>query len=441
MLKRYSVENFSSFRERNVLDFTAGRVEENSSHRIGFDGVKLLKSAVIYGANASGKSNLIKSMDFAKKVILGDLGKVDTYKKHFRLDNDSLNNVSRFEFEIEIDECFFSYGFSSILQTKEIVEEWFYEIGKKVPSKIFERNKNNISFGKRIKEDSGVKSRFDIYSADMKNQSSQLFLSEVASKEIDNSELLRAGVFNNVYKWFKEQLIIIYPQSKYMFPILNSGDDGIVGLLKKYLIEFDTGIKDISTIENDIDDEKDLPDDFRSMIEEQLKVPDAKVMAEYNKMFFNFYKDSKGNILVQKLGLIHSDNSREAFDLKDESDGTRRLFDLIPLIARFQLDATIVIDEFDQSLHPKLTKQFFDLFFSFENSKSQLVISTHESTLLDLDKFRRDEIWFVEKDQSGASKLFPLNKFKVRYDSKVDKAYLLGRYGAVPFFKTFDETN
>ena len=146
-----------------------------------------------------------------------------------------------------------------------------------------------------------------------------------------------------------------------------------------------------------------------------------------------------GEIKVTKLGLIHNQRPNEVFELKDESDGTKRLFDLIPLIGDFSKDFTIIIDEIDRSLHPKLAKKFFELFYKIENSKSQLIVTTHESSLLDLDLVRRDEIWFAEKDKNGASKLFSLNQFKVRYDSKVEKAYLLGRYGAIPIFKTFDE--
>lgn len=112
---------------------------------------------------------------------------------------------------------------------------------------------------------------------------------------------------------------------------------------------------------------------------------------------------------------------------------------MIPLISTFSQDYTIVIDEFDRSLHPKLTKKFFELFYKLNDSKTQLIVTTHDSTLLDLDLIRRDEIWFVEKDGNGSSKIFSLNQFKDMYDSQLEKAYLLGRYGALPVFKVFDE--
>jgi AAA15 family ATPase/GTPase len=156
-------------------------------------------------------------------------------------------------------------------------------------------------------------------------------------------------------------------------------------------------------------------------------------------LFVTIYKDENNELKIQKLGLIHSSEVDDVFELQDESDGTKRLFDLIPLIAKFNDDYTIVIDEFDRSFHPNLTKTFFELFYKVQNSKSQLIVTTHESTLLDLTLLRRDEIWFTEKDKSGASKLFTLNQFKERYDKKIEKAYLSGRYGAIPIFQDFDE--
>ena len=156
-------------------------------------------------------------------------------------------------------------------------------------------------------------------------------------------------------------------------------------------------------------------------------------------LFVTIYKDENNELKIQKLGLVHSKDVDDVFELQDESDGTKRLFDLIPLISKFNADYTIIIDEFDRSLHPKLTKAFFELFYKDNNSKSQLIVTTHESTLLDLTLLRRDEIWFTEKDEDGASKLFTLNQFRERYDKKIEKAYLLGRYGAIPVLQDFDE--
>ncbi len=444
MLKKFIVENFSSFQVENTLDLTAGQTEVNPNHIVKFNKVKILKSAILYGANASGKSNLMKAIDYASKVILTSLDNVDRYKKYFRLDEKSSLKPTKFEFEIEINNKFFTYGFSSILSNKEIAEEWLYEIGKSTPAKIFERKNNNILLGKSLQK--SYKNKFEIYAEDMKNQSNQLFLSEIANKQLSHEDNPEAKTINDIYNWFDKKLIILYPNTKFEGKSLLITDKELSNAFIKYLNEFDTGIKNIKSVEENFETSlKDVPQDIKKHIESKLldtKDEDNRIVLESDNELYIISKE-KDELKVQKLGLLHGLDFQDIFDLKDESDGTRRLFDLIPLINKFPQDFTIIIDEFDRSLHPMLTKQFFELFYNLniEDSKTQLIITTHESTLLDLNLVRRDEIFFIEKNESGASKLFSLNQFKVRYDSKIEKAYLLGRYGAIPIFKTFDEIN
>lgn len=440
MLKRFTLENFSSFRDESSLDLTAGRTEIHPEHVVDFDNVKILKSAIVYGANASGKSNLIKSISYAKDIVLDGLNSVDTYKKYFRLDIESSKKPTSFEFELELDNKFYAYGFSVILEKKEIVEEWLYEIGKNTSDKIFERKSNTIFFGKFLKGEKDLEKRFSIYADDMKNQESQLFLSEIATKNLENDVV---KIFNDIYKWFDKKLQIMYPNSKFNRVTSIGRDKDLSSIFKKYLNEFDTGIIDIQSIEEDFEKSlKDFPEEVKLEIKKELLKNDETMKATLNSsdgQFITIYKDQKGELKAEKLGLVHSHEVKDVFELTDESDGTQRLFDLIPLIQRFAKDYTIIIDEFDRSLHPKLTKKFFELFYKSNDSKTQLIVSTHESTLLDLELVRKDEIWFVEKDKSGSSKVFSLNLFKDRYDKKVEKAYLLGRYGAIPIFKSFDE--
>jgi AAA15 family ATPase/GTPase len=392
---------------------------------------------VVYGANASGKSNLIKAIDFAKNIIVNDLSGIDTYKKHFRLCENSHEKQSSFEFEIEIDNEFYSYGFSAHLQKKEITEEWLYEIRKSSTKLIFERNGSKINLGTQLLT-SEAKSRFEIYSDDMKNQSSQLFLTEIASKELT---LHAALIINNVFEWIKNKLVIIYPDDK--FNGIRSINQDLAKTLTKYLTKFDTGVIEIDSIDEDFETGfKHIPAELKSRIENDLLKNNADEIILHgigsNPQFLTVYKGSGGELKVRKLGLVHGKNIKETFDLKDESDGTRRLLDFIPLISKFSGGFTIIIDEFDRSLHPKLTREFFKLFYDVNAMNSQLIVTTHESTLLDLNLLRRDEIWFVEKGPCDSSTLFSLNKFNERYDTKVEKAYLLGRYGAIPIFNDLD---
>jgi AAA15 family ATPase/GTPase len=439
MLKRFILENFSSYRDENILELTAGRTELHPNHLVEYPNqkVKLLKSAIIYGANASGKSNLIKAMEYAKDIITKGFNETETYKKYFRLDKKCSQKATQFEFELELNNEFYSYGFSAILHSKQVEEEWLYKIGKSSDERIFERKNNIIELGKKLIKDK----RFNVYIEDMQNQSNELFLSEIANKKSDRIE---AKIFNDIYAWFDKKLIILHPHTKFGNISSIGSDENLSKIFKENLAKFDTGIIDISSIEEDFEQSfKEFPSEFKIEIEKDLTLEKAKdkkiILRGSDGLFVTIYKDENNELKIQKLGLIHSSEVDDVFELQDESDGTKRLFDLIPLIAKFNDDYTIVIDEFDRSFHPNLTKTFFELFYKVQNSKSQLIVTTHESTLLDLTLLRRDEIWFTEKDKSGASKLFTLNQFKERYDKKIEKAYLSGRYGAIPIFQDFDE--
>lgn len=432
MLKRFIFENFSSYKDETILDFTAGTTEKHESHIVSVAKVKLLKTAIIYGANASGKSNIVKAFDFARDIIIEGIENVDTYKKYFRLDERSYSNPTRFEFEIEIDSTFYSYGFSALLHEKVIKDEWLYKISSKNPEKIFERTQKTVLFGKKI-ESTSLKKRFEIYAEDIQNQKQKLFLVEIAEKNLSPKSI---QVFKDVYNYFDKKVVIIYPDTRFALNI--DRDLKILELYKQYLKSFDTGISDINSIEEDFENiAKKFPEKLKIDIEKRVKIGK---MAEvrFEGQSFVFKKEESG-IKVKKIGLIHSFNDfQEVFELKEESDGTIRLLDLIPLIGLWDKDATILIDEFERSLHPKLTKKFLELFYAMNNAKTQMLLTTHESTLLDLELIRRDEVWFVEKKDNGSSRLYSLEQFKERYDKKIEKAYLLGRYGAIPIFKSFD---
>ncbi len=437
MLKKFSLTNFSSFDVEQTLDLTAGTTQSLKDHVVNFDAVNILKNCVIYGANASGKSNLIKAIDFAKRVITEGLDNTDTYKKYFRLKTESSNSPTKFSFELEVGEKFYSYSFSCILQEGLITEEWLYEIGTTKAKKIFERNLSGISFGSVI-DKSKNQERFEIYADDMKNQSSQLFLTEIAEKELDISEAI---VINSVFNWFENKLEIIYPNDSFCGVRRVSKD--LTKELTRYLSKFDTGVVSIETIDEDFEEAfKNYPDGLKARILKDSssdKFTEASIHASgSNPELLTIYRNDSNELKVRKLAFIHGNSYKDTFELKDESDGTRRLLDFIPLLSKLAGDSTVIVDEFDRSLHPKITKEFMNIFHKIKATNSQFIVTTHESTLLDLELLRRDEIWFVDKTENGNSKLFSLNQFKERYDKKVEKAYLLGRYGAVPVFKSFD---
>lgn len=202
---------------------------------------------------------------------------------------------------------------------------------------------------------------------------------------------------------------------------------------------FDTGIQGVEGREKIFDFDKILnsvPEEVAEKVKVDIsnKVEKHPIMMKVGEQIVLLKKDKNGDIKYNKLQLNHGNND-DLFEYMDESDGTRRLFDLIPLLYTNKKRSVIFIDEIDRSLHTNLTKKFMQLFYNLtKNTSSQLIVTTHDSNLLDLDLVRQDEIWFVERQQDHSSKIYSLNKFKERFDKKIDKEYLIGRYGAIPFF-------
>ena len=186
-----------------------------------------------------------------------------------------------------------------------------------------------------------------------------------------------------------------------------------------------------------IDDE-----DKRKEFEENLKG---------KRNLIHFFKNDKEYIarrvgkefIVNKIKTFNTDKSGDPveFEPEEQSDGTRRMLDLIPAIQMLSNTASVFfIDEMDRSLHPSMTKELLRYFMS-NASKGQLVFTTHESNLLDLEIFRQDEIWLSEKDKSGSTQMYPLSDFKPRYDLDIRKGYLAGRFGAIPFLGNLKDLN
>ena len=165
----------------------------------------------------------------------------------------------------------------------------------------------------------------------------------------------------------------------------------------------------------------------------------AQMTMRTDKSFFTVTLDDDEPI-VSTLKLYHGKSFYD-FNFDEESDGTRRIFDLLDMLLNKNDDIIYVVDELERSLHPKLTEHFLELFMNFHKGhKTQLLFTTHEASIMEQKLFRRDEIWFVERDGNNTSNVYSLDKFKERYDKTLSKAYLEGRYGAIPVFSNFDLT-
>lgn len=440
MLIRFSVENFLSFKERQVFSLLPGKGTLKSQHKSApIKGISVLKTSVIYGANASGKSNLIRAIDFGGKLVsVGTQSGQSIAFTNFKLDNGLLHENSRIEYSIQHKGKNYAYGF--VLNSTMIVEEWLYEIRKNSEVMIFERKESNkfdlrglFKLNKKLEQQ-----QFIEFTAKATPEN-QLFLNEIKNRNISQNV---DNIFDltNVIDWFQDVLTVIYPTSKSVdkiFQLLNNND--VQNIFEQMLRYFDTGIDGIIFIDIDIEKIR-VPDEILKKIHLQLKndKSDKSIFLSnlQDDQYYIFSKGIDGIIKAQLLKTAHKVNGspKTYFDLKEESDGTRRILDLIPLIIDFfKGGKVIIIDEMERSLHPNLIYDLFDFFLDkCEKVHSQFIVASHESRLLTQKLLRKDEIWFVVKDKTGASKLHSLEEYKIRFDKEVEKDYLLGRYNGIP---------
>ena len=248
------------------------------------------------------------------------------------------------------------------------------------------------------------------------------------------------------YKWF-DNLNIIFPEThRTDFPFRVVNDIQFRTVMRELLGYFGTGISDICRVESK-PEELGIPDGIRQVVEEKLdgKGANTGIVIHSESRFIFEEKDESKNLKWYELKTIHKkdgSNSAYIFEMFEESDGTSRLFDFIPMLIDMRAnDSVYVIDEVDRSLHPMLTLKLLEMYNSLlkEDSQMQLICTTHESSLLSTAPIRQDEVWFVEKDKKGESHLSSLCEYKPR--ENVQKGYLNGRYGAIPFFGELTNIN
>ena len=446
MLLKISVENFKSFDKREELSMiSSSKVQVNKNHRVKIKQTNLLKNAVVYGANASGKSNLVAVFAFIKEVLMEGLpmGSVNDFCRNAE---ENKTRESVFELQFTVGDTFYAYGFSAILSRRQITEEWLYELMQGGGARqLFIREGNKApSLGDGVNlTSSAEKNRFEVYADDFAGHDTQLFLAEMnRGKKYDaNSRLI---FFPMVFKWIMNNIIVINPN----MGISNTGayyNEESLENISRLIQTFDTGITDIKTREISIEEMGTMiPGEVVQNIFAQLKaqmqmtnLPNIQMTWRLKDGFFNIRIKKNAEPEITTLVLRHG-RSVFDFNFSEESDGTKRLFDLIDMLLTDRPDTVFVVDELERSLHPKLTEHFLKLFMEAHDSvRMQLVFTTHEDTIMNQNLFRRDEIWFVERDADNDSKIYSLDRFKERYDKKLSKAYLEGRYGAIPVFQQF----
>ena len=453
MLIRFNVKNFLSFSEREdgkteEFSMIAGKVRSKREHIYDNGKVKMLKFAAVYGANAAGKSNLVRAMEFMQRIVLLGLPEGHT-DKYCKISEDNKEKESYFEMEIMLGEKYYAYGFELILNQSEFISEWLVELtADNKENLIFSRDirKGIYKFGNSVKT-KGLIDKLDVYAEDIQEDSSVLLLSIMnQNKKTLYQQYKDAAVFQDVYQWIRMGLDINYPDrpiSDYSY----MADTENVEEVCRIISAFGTGITGFKMVKVRIEKvlghlPKEIRDDLVANIEKKTielksnkKVKSFGIIMRSNRDFFIVDLDKDNNITCRTIKFSHG-KENILFNLSEESDGTVRILDLLEVLLS-RKGKTYVIDELDRCLHPSLTYKFVDTFLQLAEQKDiQLIVTTHESRLLDFDLLRRDEIWFVNKRKTGESDIYSLEEYNARFDQKIDKAYLEGRYGGVPVFST-----
>lgn len=407
MLIKFNFKNFKSFKDENCLDMEATNIKEHEYNTININNKEYLKIAAIYGANASGKTNVLEAFKYMQKTLMVN---DDTNIKNDEKDNyynfcfDEKSKEEPIELEVTFlakNKIIYQYGFK--IKNKEIISEWLYY--KKVNKfiKIFERNNNIVTFNKSYSIKTG-----NNYNVDSKS----IFLTLYRKIEKENED------FKNVYDWFLNSFYLDLG-NPYLEEFMSStisnkivSDEEARKRLVTFIKVFDLGIDDIEISRKDI---KNINDTLESKI---------------------------------KINSIHKDKNNKKFSLpfRLESKGTLKMFYLYNFILNaLENGSVLFVDELDAKLHPLLTRYIINLFHNNEKNigNGQLIYSTHDTTNLNKETFRRDEIWFAEKNDYGVSELFSLSDYKIdnekiRNDATYNKDYLTGRYGAIPVLKDFN---
>lgn len=445
MLLRMSVENYKSFDQKEELSLiSSSKIQTNKNHRVKIKQTNVLKNSVVYGANASGKSNLVKAIGFVKNTLMEGLP-LHSINDFCRNREENIHRESVFELQFTVEDKFYAYGFSVILSERKITEEWLYELLQNGSARnLFIREKDKAPvLGESVNLASSEKNRFSIYAEDFAGHDTQLFLTEMnrGKKYDDDSKLL---FFKKTFDWLMNHIVVLNPN----IGISNTDayySEESLETISNLIKTFDTGVSEIKTKQITVEEmSKMIPKEVLTEILNTLKkqmqmtnLPQLKMTWRINDGFFNIRMEDSREPEITTLVLKHGKSIFD-FDFNEESDGTKRLFDLVDMLMGKKEDVVFIVDELERSLHPKLTEHFLKLFMQAHASdRVQLIFTTHEDTIMDQEIFRRDEIWFVERNNMNASKIYSLNRFKERYDKKLSKAYLEGRYGAIPIFKQF----
>lgn len=416
MLVQFTVENFLSIRDKVYLSLEPSKDSEHPENLITKGDYKAVNSVAIYGANASGKSSLFKAITVAL-IMIRNSNNVQVTDKlpmtPFKFDFESRNKPTSFEFTfIAKDGRKYIYGFSAT--TEKVVEEYLYCYNTSKPTLLFDLNENE-----KPKFNRAYKVKLE--AAYQMSTANKLFLATATTWNVECTK--------SPFEWLAESIDTftdVMELGGVAFEKYRTDENRkYIEFTKNLLKQADINISSIEVDAKEVMGGPALP--FQIVVQGKIIPP--------NEGKHYDVEITTGYTVVDENG----EKTEFSLTLQEESIGTQLLFFYGPLLKdAFEKGKTIVLDEIDKSMHPSLVKFIMNLFRDPDVNKNgaQLIVTTHETGILSLDMFRRDQIYFTEKDsKSGVTDLYSLDEFSVRKTENIEKGYLMGRYGAIPFLQ------
>lgn len=416
MLVQFTVENFLSIRDKVYLSLEPSKDSEHPENLITKGDYKAVNSVAIYGANASGKSSLFKAITVAL-IMIRNSNNVQVTDKlpmtPFKFDFESRNKPTSFEFTfIAKDGRKYIYGFSAT--TEKVVEEYLYCYNTSKPTLLFDLNENE-----KPKFNRAYKVKLE--AAYQMNTANKLFLATATTWNVECTK--------SPFEWLAESIDTftdVMELGGVAFEKYRTDENRkYIEFTKNLLKQADINISSIEVDAKEVMGGPALP--FQIVVQGKIIPP--------NEGKHYDVEITTGHTVVDENG----EKTELSLTLQEESIGTQLLFFYGPLLKdAFEKGKTIVLDEIDKSMHPSLVKFIMNLFRDPDVNKNgaQLIVTTHETGILSLEMFRRDQIYFTEKDsKSGVTDLYSLDEFSVRKTENIEKGYLMGRYGAIPFLQ------
>ena len=431
MLVNFSVQNWMSFRDPTAFTMVASKEQQHGERltRLQKYRMRLLPSAVLYGGNASGKTNFFKAINFAKQfVVRGAAPEAAIPIEPFGLSEESKKDAVRFSFEILIGEMIFELSFA--VNHDKVLEERLVKITSTSEKVLYERicGDDDPHLHSSI-ETQRLKFAFE------GTRDNQLFLTNSVSQKLE--------VFRPVYDWFAVTLVMVAPDTRFdSFEQFIQTESPLYETMNAILPKLDTGICHLGGEDIPFDSIR-LPEPLKQKIREDVREGKAvRIVTENDEKII--VSREEGELKAKKLYTYHLDSSGKQvpFEMRQESDGTKRIIDLLPSfldLAQTLVPKVYVVDEIDRSLHSLLTQQLVEVFLSSCDSETrkQLLFTTHDLMLMNQKFFRRDEMWITERKQDGSSQLISFSEYEdIRNDKDILKSYLQGRMGGIPHVLT-----